>query len=742
MRPATRRRRKDSVKQGRDALSANHDPITLRCAVKPLLAALAALVVVFPVHASVPRGPTMSVVEVPLHGERAPASVSGHRFDLVGLHWRGTGTVRFRTHAAGGSWSAWRDAAPEADDLPDAGTTEARRAGGWRLGSPWWVGNSDRIEYRLRGEVMRLRAYLVASPVESTVENAARAPASAAAPLIVPRSGWSADESIRRDPPQYADALRFAVVHHTAGANGYSRAEAPAVVRAIELYHVKANGWNDIGYNFLVDRFGTVYEGRYGGIDRNVVGAHALGFNRGSVGIAVLGTYVDAPPPTAALDALARLLAWRLDLAHVDPLSTVSVVSGGSERYRAGTPVALRAVSGHLDTGLTACPGQALYSKLAALAAKAESIGLPKIYAPLVSGELGGEVRFQATLSGAQAWSVTVADQTGAPVASGNGVGRLVDWAWDSSGIAPGSYGWRIAMDGATPASGTLGSVAGAPATLELTGVSADPETISPNGDGVADSATVSYTTTAAATDTVTVADATGQDVATLAGPVSEPAGTHSVQFAADGLADGRYTLRVDAADAEHTVSQSVPVVVMRTLGSVSASPAAFSPNADGRADRLTVRFTLLETAATRVRVLRDGSWVATLSSEVAPAGAHTVRWDGAKRLGRLLDGAYTAVVDATTPIGTSSYAVPFVSDTQAPTVRILPGRPLRVWVSEPARLTVRVDGHPLDVSARVAGVVAIPWRAPAGHVRVVAWDAAGNASKPVSRPGTVRRGQ
>src|SRR5207249_8280164 len=124
-------------------------------------------------------------------------------------------------------------------------------------------------------------------------------------------------------PPQYVDAVRFAVVHHTAGLNDYTQAEAPAVVRAIELYHVKANGWNDIGYNFLVDRFGTVYEGRYGGTDRNVIGAHALGFNRGSVGVAVLGTYIDTAPPLGATDALARLLALLLAVAHVDPPSAV-----------------------------------------------------------------------------------------------------------------------------------------------------------------------------------------------------------------------------------------------------------------------------------------------------------------------------------------------------------------------------------------------------------------------------------
>ena len=616
------------------------------------------------------------------------------------------------------------------------------------MGSPWWVGESDRIEYRLQGGVRRLRAYLVASPVEaspngaSTAGGTSRTLSSAATPSIVTRAGWNADESIRQSPPQYAATLSFAVIHHTAGANAYTQEEAPAVVRAIELYHVQGNGWNDIGYNFLVDRFGTVYEGRYGGVDKNVVGAHALGFNRGSVGIAVLGTYIDAPPPQAAMDALARLLAWRLDLAHVDPASSVSVVSGGSERYPSGTPVVLRAVSGHTDTGLTACPGKALYARLAGLATKAESIGLPKIYSPVVSGQLGGLVRFQAELSASRPWTVAISDQTGAVVTSGSGVGSTVDWSWDSSTAAAGAYSWQITANGATPATGALGATAPVPTTLELAEASAEPATISPNGDGVADSATLTYTTTAPATVTVTLVDASGTDVAALSGPAEEATGIHTVAFAAEGLADGPYTLRIDAAAADAAVSRTVSILVTRTLGNVGLSPAAFSPNQDGRADRLSVRFTLLNPAAVRVRVLRDGKWVATVfTGDLAP-GARVVRWDGTKRLGRLLDGAYTAEVDATDAVGTSSLDLPFASDTHAPTVQILPGKPLRVRVSEPALLTLRVNGHALSVRVAAAGVVRVPWTGPAGRIRVVAWDAAGNVSRPVLRPGPVRPGQ
>ena len=165
-----------------------------------------------------------------------------------------------------------------------------------------------------------------------------RTAAAAGLPQIVPRSGWQADETIRRAKPGDADTLRMAFVHHTAGTNDYTRLQAPAIVRAIEVYHVKGNGWNDIGYNALVDRFGTVYEGRYGGIDRNVVGAHAKGFNTGSFGIAVMGDFRTVDPPAAAVDSLVRTLAWRLDLGHVDPLSTFNAISSATSASSPGSP--------------------------------------------------------------------------------------------------------------------------------------------------------------------------------------------------------------------------------------------------------------------------------------------------------------------------------------------------------------------------------------------------------------------
>ena len=313
-------------------------------------------------------------------------------------------------------------------DAPDAGSAEARESRAWRLGAPVWVGRGDGLEVRAVGRVTRARALTVRSPVSKVP---VRTVAAAGIPQIVPRSGWLADEAIRKEKPVYADTLRMAFVHHTAGTNDYTRLQAPAIVRAIELYHVKGNGWNDIGYNALVDRFGTVYEGRYGGIDRNVVGAHAKGFNTGSFGIAVMGDFRTAAPPAAAVDALVRTLAWRLDLAHVDPLATFNAISSGNERFNPGIPVLLRAVSGHRDTGLTTCPGQRLYDLIPTIAHRVAALGLPKLYAPSVATDESGGTRFTARLSSALPWTVTVTDASGGELGrgEGNGRGRRLDLA-------------------------------------------------------------------------------------------------------------------------------------------------------------------------------------------------------------------------------------------------------------------------------------------------------------------------
>jgi N-acetylmuramoyl-L-alanine amidase len=498
------------------------------------------------------------VREVPLHGERALAAAAPS-FELVGLHWRGSGSVSFSTRSSAGRWSAWRPAAPEAEDAPDVTNAEAARTASWRLGSPYWTGPADGIRYRLHGRVSRLRAYFVRS---KAVAVPPRTLSIAGSPLIVPRLGWSANERIRRHAPRYAPALRLAIVHHTAGSNSYSRSQSAAIVRAIEIYHVLGNGWDDIGYNFLVDKYGQIFEGRYGGIDRNVVGAHAQGFNTGSVGIALMGSYTSRRPTAAALRSLEALIAWRLDLAHVNPRGTLTYLSGGNQRFGRGVPVFLRTISGHRDTGFTECPGNALYAQLPNIAIAVSKIGLPKLYAPLVTGRIPGLVRFRAKLSSALPWTVTVTDADGDVLAGGTGTTAAVDWTWDARSYGRGKYYWTISAGSSVrPATGTLG---GNPPPIQITGATAQPPVISPNGDGVDDFATISYTLNAPATVTAALLDADGNTVSTLFADELHGAGPQSFVFYGDAFPDGDYTIVLEASANGKQVTASVPVEIVR----------------------------------------------------------------------------------------------------------------------------------------------------------------------------------
>ncbi|MGW1030053.1 peptidoglycan recognition protein family protein [Streptomyces sp. NPDC002577] len=183
-------------------------------------------------------------------------------------------------------------------------------------------------------------------------------------PRIITRKGWRADEKLRERKFLYTKTVRAAFVHHTATGNNYRCSQAPSVIRSIYRYHVKSNGWRDIGYNFLVDKCGNIYEGRAGGVDKPVMGAHTLGFNTNSMGIAVLGTFTRSKPPAAAVTAVARLTAWKLGLFGADPRSTTVLTSGGSNKYKKGRKVRFRVISGHRDGFFTECPGAALYGQL------------------------------------------------------------------------------------------------------------------------------------------------------------------------------------------------------------------------------------------------------------------------------------------------------------------------------------------------------------------------------------------
>jgi N-acetylmuramoyl-L-alanine amidase-like protein len=646
---------------------------------------------------------SLTMREVPLHGERTLASAQPARFDMVGLHWRGPGSVEFRTHSLTGRWSAWQPAAPEAEDLPDNPSRS------WRLGNPYWVGASDRIAYRLRGRVTRLRAYFIESPEERIP---LRRLSMTGSPPLISRAAWGANEAIRRAAPTYARTVQFAVVHHTAGTNSYTAAQSAAIVRGIEVYHVKGNGWNDIGYNFLVDKYGQVFEGRYGGVDKNVIGAHAEGFNTGSVGVALIGTYQTAAPTTAEKTALTNLLAWRLDIAHVDPLSSLTYASGGNARFPAGTPVFLRAVSGHRDTGFTTCPGAVLYGQLGALARQAAATGLPKLYTPTVQGQLGGLVRFQGRLSTSLPWTVTVSDSTGAVVATGTGTSSAIDWTWDASTAAQASYTWAIAAGTAVrPATGVIGT---APVALAIKSLTAMPRTIS-------DATQISYTLTASATVTATLRDAGGHDVATLFTQQHEP-GKQTFKLTATNVPEGHFQLVLTAANGRSTATASVPVVIDRTVTQFSVAPAVTR-------GEVTFAFDLARVADLRLDVQRSGKVVAPVYSATLAPGAQSVGWNAAGTP----DGTYAGALTTSGVAGNATRTVLFRIDTKAPRLLARSFRALRFWVSEPAKVTLILNGKRVVRSVR-AGTFSYR-HGSVRSVRIIARDAAGNVSRTLKFP-------
>ncbi|MFD6292962.1 N-acetylmuramoyl-L-alanine amidase [Streptomyces sp. NPDC060205] len=185
-----------------------------------------------------------------------------------------------------------------------------------------------------------------------------------ARPRIVTRRGWGADEGLRESNFSYTKTVKAVFVHHSASGNNYRCAQAPSVIRSIYRYHVKSSGWRDIGYNFLVDKCGNIYEGRAGGVAKPVMGAHTLGFNSKSMGIAVLGSFGTANPPAAAVKAVAKLTAWKLGLYGANPRGKTYLRSGGGNLYRKGKNVRLNVISGHRDGFATECPGGRLYAKL------------------------------------------------------------------------------------------------------------------------------------------------------------------------------------------------------------------------------------------------------------------------------------------------------------------------------------------------------------------------------------------
>ncbi|MFT4263056.1 MAG: FG-GAP-like repeat-containing protein [Nocardioides sp.] len=177
----------------------------------------------------------------------------------------------------------------------------------------------------------------------------------AAKPYIYSRAQWGANEKLREQTAPSYGTIQGAFVHHTVNANDYTAAEVPGIIRSIYAYHVKSKGWRDIGYNFLVDRFGRIWEGRYGGVDRAVVGAHTENYNSYSFAMSAIGNYDIAQPSQEIIGAYASLFAWKLG---------ISGVSAAATNVTIGKKVFASSIMGHRDTKSTACPGKYLYARI------------------------------------------------------------------------------------------------------------------------------------------------------------------------------------------------------------------------------------------------------------------------------------------------------------------------------------------------------------------------------------------
>jgi N-acetylmuramoyl-L-alanine amidase len=318
-------------------------------------------------------------------GEVTPSGVSvelGRPVDLVGLEWHAgprTGVwLRFR--GRDGRWSRWASAAANGHG------PEAHAAAGREVGEPIWTGGATAVEIRAARRLNGAQLHLVdvgrGVPQMRSLSAATTAlaggltlasPSLAAGPgqpPIIARRAWADTVAKPKVAPEYG-AVRMAFVHHTENPNGYAASEVPAMLRAIYAFHRYVNGWDDIGYNFVVDLYGRIFEARAGGIDEPVVGAHAGGYNLASTGVAVLGSFMAAPISSAARRALEALLAWKLSLHGIPAQGTVTVrvnPAGASySRFPANARVPLPRIAGHRDGDATDCPGNVLYGELASI---------------------------------------------------------------------------------------------------------------------------------------------------------------------------------------------------------------------------------------------------------------------------------------------------------------------------------------------------------------------------------------
>ncbi|MFZ0323501.1 MAG: peptidoglycan recognition protein [Actinomycetes bacterium] len=330
-------------------------------------------------------------------------------------------SLRYRSSRG---WSDWVDLGGTDGDTQASG---AEASGVLRQGTaPYFTGPADgiqvRVDQRRPGDPLPpdLRIDLIdpgSSPADAQVSAAAPVSSAAAgstSPDIVTRAEWGADESLRDKHLDMSRTIKVAFVHHTVGTSYYTRAEGPAQVRGLYAYYVNSLGYADIGYNFLVDKYGQIYEGRSGSITEPVRQAATGGFNTDTMAVAAMGNFMDIPASDAMVTSIGRLLGFRLASYYRDPLGQRTLVTeDGPSRFSVGQKVSFDVISGHRQAGYTACPGNHLFLRLPKIRQVAEHWMGANLVDPTVNGSVvpyGGDasVRVRAGVLQQQRWHLTV----------------------------------------------------------------------------------------------------------------------------------------------------------------------------------------------------------------------------------------------------------------------------------------------------------------------------------------------
>jgi peptidoglycan hydrolase-like protein with peptidoglycan-binding domain len=310
---------------------------------------------------------------------------SAARFTVAGVSWSRSSavrpqevSVRVRVKEASG-WTEWEqlDTAEEGPD-PSSGEAARARVGTAPLVTPGATGIQVRVDTATGATPADLKVTTIDPGISSADDDLTRpipassASAAALQPTIITRAQWGADESLRGSTT-LSSTVKAIMIHHTAGSNSYTQDTAAAQIRGIYAYDTKTLGWADIAYNFLVDKWGRIYEGRAGSISKAVRGAHAMGFNTDTMGVAALGNYETASPPAALVDGLAKVAGWKLSQYGVNPMGKATLTSQGGTgtKFAAGVTATLDAINPHQSTSYTLCPGSYLTPQLATLRTKA-----------------------------------------------------------------------------------------------------------------------------------------------------------------------------------------------------------------------------------------------------------------------------------------------------------------------------------------------------------------------------------